>query len=57
MRVGEKITLNTFVLYAKLLISIVVTLFSTRIILSSLGVEDFGLYNLIGGAIAFLSFL
>ena len=57
MRVGEKITLNTLVLYAKLLISIVVTLFSTRIILSSLGVEDFGLYNLIGGAIAFLSFL
>lgn len=57
MKVSQKIILNTIVLYVKLIVTIFLTLFSTRIVLLSLGVEDFGLYNLIAGVIAFLSFL
>lgn len=57
MRQGKSILINTFALYAKIIISGVVTLLSTRVALQLLGVDDFGLYNLVAGIIAMLSFL
>jgi len=38
-------------------ITIFVSLYTTRIVLNALGIEDFGIFNLIGGAIAMLTFL
>jgi Na+-driven multidrug efflux pump len=38
-------------------ITIIISLYATRLILSALGVKDFGIFNLVGGAIAMLSFL
>jgi Na+-driven multidrug efflux pump len=38
-------------------ITVFISLYATRLVLSALGVEDFGLYNLVGGIIAMLGFL
>ncbi|WP_455665236.1 hypothetical protein [Phocaeicola sp.] len=57
MRRLHKVLLNTGTLYFKIIISVIVTLFSTRIALDVLGVDSFGLYNLIAGIIILLSFL
>lgn len=48
---------NTVILYAKLIITIVVNLYSTRLILNAMGVEDYGVVNLISGIVAMLSFV
>lgn len=56
MGLGKSIIINTFALYIKIIISGLVTLLSTRVALLLLGVDDFGLYNLVAGIIAMLSF-
>lgn len=57
MNVVNRVIFNTVVLYAKMLITIGISLYSTRLVLNSLGVLDFGIFNLIAGIIAMLSFL
>lgn len=57
MKPSERIVVNTIILYSKLLITIVVNLYATRLILLSLGVEDYGIVNLISGIVAMLSFV
>ena len=57
MEHSKKILLNTIVVYIKIILNSILTLFSTRIVLDCLGVSDFGLYNLISGVIVLLSFL
>jgi len=52
----NKIAYNTIAIYIKLFINIILGLLGTRIILNSLGHEDFGIYSLIGGTIAMLAF-
>ena len=54
---GKSIIVNTIALYVKIIISGLVTFLSTRVALDLLGVNDFGLYNLVAGIIAMLSFL
>lgn len=54
---ANKVALNTIILYAKMLVTMVISLYSTRLVLSALGATDFGLFNLIAGVIAMLSFL
>ena len=41
----------------KMAITMFVSLYTTRLILNSLGASDFGIYNIVGGAIAMLGFL
>lgn len=53
----NRILLNTIAVYIKIIINTVITLISTRIVLQCLGVNDFGLYNLISGVVVLLSFL
>lgn len=53
----QKILLNTISIYARIVISAIVAIFTTRIILATLGKDDYGLYILIGGVVALLSFL
>ena len=36
-------------LYMRMLLIMAVTLYTSRIILNTLGVEDFGIYNVVGG--------
>jgi O-antigen/teichoic acid export membrane protein len=44
-------------LYGKMAITVGMSLYTTRLILGSLGAADFGVFNLVGGAIAMLGFL
>lgn len=57
MNVKERVLVNTIAQYTKTFFSGVITLYSSRIILNSLGVEDFGIYTLIAGVVMMLSFL
>ena len=54
---NKRIAKNTFFLYIRMLLIMIVGLFTTRIILSTLGVEDYGIYVIVGGTVALFSFL
>lgn len=56
MRQSYKVLINTGSLYLKIIINALVTLISTRIALQALGVDSYGLYNLIAGVITLLAF-
>src|SRR5690606_1169373 len=51
-----RVLVNTGALYLKIIINALVTLVSTRIALQALGVDSYGLYNLIAGVITLLAF-
>jgi len=53
----KRVAKNTLLLYCRLLLTVGVSLFTVRIVLSTLGVEDYGIYNVVGGLVALLSFL
>lgn len=57
MNIQSKILFNTLTLYAKMIATTIIALYLTRVVLKTLGADDFGLYSLIGGVIALLSFL
>lgn len=57
MTASTKVMVNTIVMYIKILISTLVSLYLTRVVLDVLGVSDFGIYNVIAGVIAVLSFI
>ncbi len=48
---------NTIILYIQMLLGLVVGLYTGRIVLSALGVVDYGIYNVVGGVITTLTFL
>ena len=48
---------NTIFLYLRMFVVLTVSLFTTRIILKNLGVEDYGIYNVVGSIVALFSFL
>ncbi len=53
----NKVILNTIAQYIKIICVIVLSLYSTRVVLGELGSSDFGLYSLVGSVLAFLTFL
>ena len=57
MRPANRVVVNTGFLYGKMLITMLISLYSTRLILNALGAVDYGIFNLVGGVIAMLSFL
>ena len=57
MNAANRVILNTAILYTKMLITIGITLYSTRLVLNALGASDYGIFNLIAGVITMLSFL
>ena len=57
MNNNNRIVYNTAVVYAQLVLSTIVGLFSIRFILKALGEEDYGIYLLVGGVVAMLNFL
>lgn len=54
---SSRIAKNTLALYGRSLIILAVSLYTSRVILSVLGVQDYGLYNVVGGVISMLGFL
>lgn len=53
---NKKIIKNTALLYARMLLSMVIGLYSVRIVLEALGEVDFGIYNVVGGIVTMLAF-
>ena len=53
---NKRIAKNTLSLYLRMAILMIVTLYSSRVLLQILGVEDFGIYNVVGGFVAILAF-
>ena len=51
----KRIAKNTLMLYARMLFSMLVSLYTSRVVLNTLGVEDFGIYNAVGGFVAMFS--
>ncbi len=54
---NKRIAKNTLLLYVRMLFTMGVTLFTSRIILQVLGVEDFGVYNVVGGIVTMFAFI
>jgi O-antigen/teichoic acid export membrane protein len=54
---NNKIIKNTIILYIKLIVTTVVGLYSSRFILKALGIDDYGLYVVIGGVVTIMNFL
>lgn len=54
---NKRIAQNTIMLYIRMLVVMGVTFYTSRIILQVLGVEDFGIYNIVGGIVILFSFL
>ena len=54
---NKRIAKNTVMLYIRMLLSTVVSLYTSRVVLQVLGVEDYGIYGVVGGVVAMFSFL
>lgn len=54
---NKRIAVNTLFLYMRMLLLMVVSLYTSRIVLDALGVVDYGLYNVVGGIVVALGFL
>ncbi|WP_165040323.1 hypothetical protein [Dysgonomonas sp. ZJ709] len=57
MQIATKVAFNTGILYGKMLLTVGISLYATRLVLNSLGAADYGIYTLVAGVIAMLSFL
>lgn len=54
---NKRIAKNTILLYVRMLFTIIVGLYTSRVVLNTLGVNDYGIYNVVGGIVAMLAFL
>lgn len=54
---NKRIAKNTLLLYIRMLLTMVVSLYTSRVILKTLGVEDYGIYNVVGGVVAMFNIL
>lgn len=54
---NKRIAKNTILLYFRMLFIMGVSLYTSRVVLSMLGVEDYGVYNVVGGTVALLGVL
>lgn len=54
---NKRVLKNTFFLYIRMLITLVVSLYTSRVVLNTLGVADYGIYNIVGSVVALFGFL
>lgn len=54
---NKRIAKNTLILYFRMMLVMLVSLYTSRVILNNLGVEDYGLYNVVGGIVTMFTFL
>ncbi|HGH8119808.1 TPA: hypothetical protein ACJOG3_003590, partial [Vibrio cholerae] len=53
---STRVLVNTFVLYFKMFLNVIVVVFTVKLLLAAFGVERFGIYTLILGVILIFSF-
>ena len=51
----KRIAKNTLMLYFRMFITLIIGLFTSRVVLNTLGVEDYGIYNVVGGLVSMFS--
>lgn len=54
---NKRIAKNTIYLYLRMFVTMAVGLFTSRIVLQTLGIEDYGVYNIVGGVVVLFSFI
>ena len=54
---NKRIAKNTLFLYIRMLLIMLVSLYTVRVILQTLGASDYGIYNAVGGIVAMMSFI
>lgn len=52
---SKNIAKNTIFLFIRMLLTMGVTLYTSRVVLNTLGIEDYGIYNIVGGVVALFS--
>lgn len=55
--VNKRIAKNTIFLYIRMILVMVVSLYTSRVILATLGASDYGIYNVVGGVVTIMVFL
>lgn len=51
----KRIAKNTLLLYGRTIVTMLVSLFTSRIILAALGIDNYGIVNVVGGVVAMFS--
>ena len=54
---NKRIAKNTIFLYIRMLFALVITLYTSRVILNTLGIQDYGIYNVVAGFVSLFAFL
>ncbi|WP_301246459.1 MATE family efflux transporter [Phocaeicola sartorii] len=54
---NRRIAKNTLLLYVRMMFTMLVSIYTSRVILDVLGIEDYGLYQTVGGIVGFLAFI
>lgn len=54
---NKRLAKNTIYLYIRMLFVVCINLYTSRLVLEYLGVEDFGVYNIVGGIVALMMFV
>ena len=54
---NKRIAKNTLLLYFRMLFMMGISLYTSRVVLNTLGVEDYGIYNVVGGIVAMFGFI
>lgn len=54
---NKRIAKNTLLLYFRMLFLMLISLYTSRVILNALGIEDYGIYNVVGGVVTMFSLL
>lgn len=57
MDASSRVAVNTAAQYIRAILSVVISLYTSRLILANLGVDDYGISSLVGGVVAMLSFI
>lgn len=57
MQASNRIIVNTLTQYIRTIINMVLGLYSSRLVLDILGIDDYGVYSLVAGVVSMLSFL
>lgn len=57
MQTAQRLIVNTIAQYTRTIINILLSLYSTRLVLDALGKGDYGIFQLVGGVVAMLGFL
>lgn len=56
-KVNKRIAKNTIALYIRMAFAMLVSLYTSRVVLQTLGVEDFGTYGVVGGIVTLFAFV